>query len=324
MATRSAPGDRWLAVAPLFHVGGAIGNVLFPLYVGSSVYLMTDFIPPEVVRVLDEERIAVVLMAPAMIQACLMAAPDVAARTYASLRVLMYGAAPCPEPTLRRGMEVFGCGFHHGYAMTECPAVAGLSPEEHGRALADRPNWLRSVGRPYMGTDVRICDASGNVLPAGEIGEIEIRGPQVTRGYWRRPAESAGAFRDGWLRSGDAGRIDAEGYLYIEDRVKDMIITGGENVYPIEVETVLRQHPDVADVAVIGVPDDRWGESIKAVVVLKPNASAVESDLIDFCRDRIAGYKRPRSVDFAASLPRNVLGKVVKATLRQRYPAERG
>jgi acyl-CoA synthetase (AMP-forming)/AMP-acid ligase II len=318
LSMQSQPGDRWLAVAPLFHVGGAISNVLFPLYLGSSVYLMTDFIPPEVVRVMDEERIAVVLMVPAMIQACLMAVPDVAERKYADLRQLVYGASPCPEATLRRGMQVFGCDFYHGYGMTECATgVSRLGPDEHKRALDDKPEWLRSVGRPFMGTDVRICDPDGRVLPAGELGEIEIRGPQVTRGYWKRPEETASGFRDGWLRSGDAGRIDAEGYLYIEDRVKDMIITGGENVYPIEIETVLRQHPAVADVAVIGVPDERWGEAVKAVVVLKPNAAAADAELMEFCRGRIAGYKRPRSVAFVDALPRTALGKVAKGALRQ-------
>jgi acyl-CoA synthetase (AMP-forming)/AMP-acid ligase II len=315
---RGEPGDRWLAVAPMFHVGGAISSVLVPLYMGASVYLMADFVPAEVVRVIDEEGIAVALMVPAMIQACLMAVPDVAERKYSDLRTLMYGASPCPEPTLRRGVEVFGCDFCHGYGMTECSgAISRLSPEEHKRALQDRPAWLRSVGRPFMGTDIRITDPDGTVLAAGELGEIEIRGPQVTSGYWRRPEETASGFRDGWLRSGDAGRIDAEGYLYIEDRIKDMIITGGENVYPIEVENALRQHPAVADVAVIGIPDERWGEAIKAVVVRKPDTSATEVELIEFCRDRIAGYKRPKSVAFVDALPRNALGKVVKAALRQ-------
>jgi acyl-CoA synthetase (AMP-forming)/AMP-acid ligase II len=317
-------GERWLASAPMFHVGGALTNTLCAIYGGASVYVMADFVPSEVVRVLDEERIAVVLMVPAMIQACLAAVPDVAERRYAALRLIAYGGAPCPEPVLRRAVEVFGCDFFHGYGMTECAGVSGLLPEEHQAALAGRPHLLRSVGRPFMGTDVRIADPDGRELPVGELGEILIRGPQLTRGYWKRPEESAAAFRGGWLRSGDAGRLYAEGYLYVEDRVKDMFISGGENVYPVEVEAVVRRHPAVADVAVIGVPDERWGEAVKAVVVLKPGAVTDEASIVAFCRDRIAGYKRPRSVDFVDALPRNALGKVLKATLRETYAAPRG
>jgi acyl-CoA synthetase (AMP-forming)/AMP-acid ligase II len=197
--------------------------------------------------------------------------------------------------------------------MTEsAQALTFLSPADHRLALEARPELLLSAGRPALGTQVRV---SG--------GEIVARGPQLMSGYWRRPEATARALAGGWLHTGDAGRLDEDGYLYVEDRLKDLIVSGGENVYPRVVEEVLFQHPAIAEAAVIGVPDDRWGESVKAVVVLRAGVACTEEQIVAFCRPRLGGFERPRSVDFAEALPRTATGKVLKRALREPYWAGR-
>jgi fatty-acyl-CoA synthase len=204
--------------------------------------------------------------------------------------------------------------------MTETTAaLTFLSPEDHRRALADKPELLLSAGRPLPGTNIRVVRADGSDAALGEVGEILGRGAQLMRGYWNLPEASAEALRDGWMHTGDAGSLDAEGYLYLSDRVKDMIVSGGENVYPREVENVLFGHPAVADVAVIGVPDLKWGEAVKAIVVLRQGAEATPEALVQYCRGQLGGYKCPRSVDFVDVLPRNPSGKVLKKDLREKY-----
>jgi fatty-acyl-CoA synthase len=255
-----------------------------------------------------------------MIQACLVMVPDVAQRRYDALRLISYGASPIAEATLRRALDVFGCEFFQGYGMTETTAVLTyLLPSDHDRALAGRPELLLSAGRPVAGTELRIVDTAGAPLPLGGVGEIAARGPQLMRGYFNLPEATAEAMAGGWMHTGDAGRLDEEGYLYIEDRVKDMIVSGGENIYPHEIEQVLFEHPAVADAAVIGVPDDQWGETVKAVIVLRKDATATEEEIIDFTRGKLGGFKRPRSVDFASELPYNPSGKVLKRALREAY-----
>jgi acyl-CoA synthetase (AMP-forming)/AMP-acid ligase II len=194
-----------------------------------------------------------------------------------------------------------------------------LSAADHHRALADTLRVLLSAGRPVLGTELRIVDEQDQLLPPGAVGEVVARGPQLMRGYWNLAEASARALAGGWMHTGDAGRLDEQGYLFIEDRVKDMIVSGGENVYPREVENVLFQHPAVADAAVIGVPDPKWGEAVKAIVVLNAGVAATGEELITFCRAQLGGYKLPRSVDFSASLPRNPSGKVLKRELREPY-----
>jgi fatty-acyl-CoA synthase len=311
--------DRVLLVAPMYHAAAAI-TALGSVAIGASMLIHEDFDPAAVVRALSEERITRTTLVPAMIQACLVFVPDVAERRYDDLRLIVYGASPIAVETLKRAMAVFGCDFAQGYGMTETTAqLTLLGPEDHRRALAGKPELLLSAGRPLPGTEIRIVDANGRPVPNGTIGEIVGRGPQLMRGYWNLPEASAEALKDGWLHTGDAGTLDDEGYLYIQDRTKDMIVSGGENVYPREIENVLFEHPGVADVAVIGVPDETWGEAVKAIVVLRQGASATEEEIVDFCRGRLAGYKRPRSVDFSAALPRNASGKVLKKDLRERY-----
>jgi len=255
-----------------------------------------------------------------MIQACLMLVPDVAERRYEQLKLIGYGASPIAEQTLRRALEVFGCDFVQGYGMTELTsALTFLSPEDHRRALAGRPGLLLSAGRPLVGSEVRVVDADDRPVPNGTIGEVVGRGPQLMRGYWNLEEASAEALRGGWMHTGDAGILDDEGYLYIQDRVKDMIVSGGENIYPREVEEVLFQHPAVADAAVIGIPDERFGEAVMALVVLVEGQSVESAEIAEFCKGRLAGYKRPRSVEFVAALPRNPSGKVLKRELREPY-----
>jgi fatty-acyl-CoA synthase len=311
------PGDRQLTVMPLFHAGMAIG-LYHAVASGAELVIHETFEPDAVVRAMSEEGIAVASLVPAMIQACCVEVPDVADRTYDTLRLMVYGASPIAESTLARALEAFGCDFGQGYGMTETAScVTFLLPEDHRRALAGRPELLRSAGRPVLGTEVRVVDEGDRPLATGELGEIVARGPQLMRGYWNRPEATAEAMRGGWMHTGDAGSFDDEGYLYVRDRVKDMIVSGGENVYPREVEEVLFHHPAVADAAVIGVPDPRWGETVRAVVVLRPGAGASADALMDFCRGRIADYKRPRSVTFLDELPRNPSGKVLKRELRE-------
>jgi fatty-acyl-CoA synthase len=310
---------RLLISAPLYHAAAACvawAGVSF----GASLFIQTDFIPAEAVRAMSEERIHMALLVPAMILACLQSVADVAERNYDSLSAIAYGASPISESTLRRAIEVFGCDFVQAYGMTETsPILTVLPAEDHRRALRDRPELLLSAGRAVPGTELRIVDAAGRPAPPGTAGEIVVRGPQVMPGYWKRPEANAATLRDGWLHTGDAGYLDGEGFLYIQDRVKDMIVSGGENIYPREVEDALFKHPAIADAAVIGVPDEKWGEAVKAIVVLNGSGRPAAEEIVEFCRGMLGGYKVPRSVDFVESLPRNPSGKVLKRELRDRY-----
>ena len=318
------PGQRGLIVAPVYHAATAI-TVFLCVSWGFCLYIQEDFNPGEVVRALSEENIAATTLVPSMIQACLVAVPDVAERRYDNLSRISYGASPIAEETLKRAIETFKCDFGQGYGMTETTAILSyLYPEDHRRALTEKPELLLSAGRPLVGTEARVVDEDDNPVPNGVIGEIVARGPQLMRGYWNLPDESAEALRGGWFHTGDAGMMDDEGYIYIQDRVKDMIVSGGENIYPRVIEDVLFQHPAIADAAVIGVPDEQWGETVKAIVVLRQGATATEEEIIDFCRGKLGGFERPRSVAFVEELPRNPTGKVLKRELREPYWAGHG
>ena len=320
LAHNIQPGERLLLVAPVFHVA-ALNAGAFPcLAAGGCLYIQTDFKPDEVVRALSEENLGMAILVPAMIQACLTTVPDVAQRRYDNLRLIHYGASPIAEATLRRALETFQCEFSQGYGMTEMSAaIAILSWADHQRALREKPELLVAAGRPILGTEVRVVDENDNDVPHGTVGQVLARGPQMMKGYWKEPEATAEALRAGWMHTGDAGMLDDEGYLYIQDRVKDMVVSGGENIYPRVVEEVLFKHPAVAEVAVIGVPDLIWGEAIKAVVVLRQGVTSTEEEIIDFCRGKLGGFERPRSVDFVDSLPRTPSGKVLKRVLREPY-----
>ena len=312
-------GDRVLIVAPMYHAAAGFCTFL-TVSRGGCLYIQEDFIPAETIRALSEESIAWVLLVPAMIQACLVAVPDVADRRYDGLRFLGYGASPIAEGTLRRAMDVFQCDFIQAFGMTELSPVATfLTPDDHRRALEEKPELLVSAGKPILGTEARIVDEDDNPVPNGTMGELLIRGPQVMKGYWNLPEETAEALRGGWMHTGDAGTMDDEGYVYISDRVKDMISSGGENVYPRVVEEVLFKHPAVADAAVIGVPDERWGETVKAIVVLREGATATGEEIMEYCRGHLGGFEMPRSVDLVSTLPRNASGKVLKRELREPF-----
>ncbi|MCH8102152.1 MAG: AMP-binding protein, partial [Chloroflexi bacterium] len=239
------PNERHMLVAPLYHVAG-LWVTISAIQRGSSLYVHQDFDPVEVVRALDEEGIHWAVLVPAMIQACLVAVPDAAQRSFSELRGIIYAASPIAVETLRQAIDTFRCGFIQLYGMTELSPIATvLSADDHRRALNGRPDLLLSGGRAIPGTEIQIVDEDDNPVPIGTMGEIVVRGPQVMKGYWNLPDETAEAIRDGWMHTGDAGIVDEKGYLFVQDRVKDMIVSGGENVYPRMVEDVLFKHPPI-------------------------------------------------------------------------------
>jgi long-chain acyl-CoA synthetase len=260
------------------------------------------------------------LFVPAMLQ-FLCAVPGAADRDYGALRSIVYGASPITHEVLVRAMRTFRCPFIQVYGLTETTGAITELPASDHDPEGPRAHLLRSAGKPYPWVELRIVDPdTGRDRPTGEVGELWTRSVQNMKGYWNKPDETARAFSgDGWLRTGDAGFMDRDGYCFLTDRVKDMIISGGENVYPAEVENAISGHPAVADVAVIGVPDDRWGEAVKAIVVRHPGADASAQDIVDYARQRLARYKCPSSVDFAEALPRNPSGKLLKRQLREPY-----
>jgi long-chain acyl-CoA synthetase len=238
-----------------------------------------------------------------------------------SLRTMIYGASPMPLDLLRRAQEKLRCPFAQGYGLSEAsPTLTYLGPEDHTLAHAHEEfTPVKSAGRPVMGVEVRIVDPMDRELPPGQAGEIVARGANIMKGYWNQPAISADTLRGGWLHTGDIGTFDARGYLYILDRKKDMIKPGGENVYSPEVESMIASHPEVLEVAVIGLPDERWGEAIKAAVVRRAGSELSEQALIEYCRARMAHFKCPTSVDFMDALPKGGTGKVQKMALRAKY-----
>ena len=305
-----------LVAMPLFHIGG-IGYGMMALSQGGHTVLLQQPAPPAVIDAIRRHCITHAFFVPAVIQ-MLVDAPGVDEINTTSLKRIMYGASPISEKLLKRAIEVFDCGFSHAYGMTETAGtVISLPPSDHdpGGPLAHR---LRSCGLPVPWAELALIDpATGRAVQTDEVGEIRIRSRMNMLGYWHKPAETAATITsDGWLCTGDAAYRDADGYVYIHDRYKDMIVSGGENIYPTEIENVLRHHPAVADVAVIGVSHPRWGETPKAFVVAAADAPVSEAELIAFARSRLAHYKCPTSVAFVAALPRNASGKVLKREMR--------
>jgi fatty-acyl-CoA synthase len=311
--------DKSLVVMPMYHAGAAM-STLSNIAAGSTIRVMAKFDPIECVRVLEQERITRTTFVPAMIQSMLVNVPDIAKRDFSHLRLLSYGASAISAQTLRQALDVFGCDFRQAFGQTETSgSLTCLTPRDHRRVLGGEEHLLLSCGRALPGTEVMIVDGGGKPAAVGAPGEIIARGPQMMRGYWNRPDATAKTLVEGWLHTGDVGRVDAEGYVYISDRVKDMIVSGGENIYPREIENVLFAMPEIADAAVIGVPDERWGETVKAIVVARDGCSITEQAVIEWTRSRLATYKAPASVDFIAELPRNPSGKVLKTVLREPY-----
>jgi long-chain acyl-CoA synthetase len=308
-----------MVAMPLFHIGGS-GWAIAGMYQGAEMHLLREVNPMVVLDTLVTGKVSHAFLVPAVYQ-FLLTVPDIASRDFSHLRYLAYGASPISVDVLSRSLETFGCKFLQAYGLTETTGtVVALYPEDHD-PHGPNAHRLRAAGRAIPGTDIKIVDtATGDEVPTGEVGEIWIRGPQVMVGYWKMPEETTKSIRpDGFFRSGDAGYMDGDGYIYIHDRVKDMIVSGGENIYPAEVENVLMGHPAVADCAVIGVPDDKWGETPKAMVVVKSGTDLGDgfaADVIGYCREHLARFKCPTSVDVIDAIPRNPSGKVLKKDLR--------
>ncbi len=318
LATGRAPraGDRGLIIAPTFHAVGLVG-ALMALYGGCSLIIHSDYDPVGMIETLSKENITSVAVVPVMLQFSLACVPNIKDYDFSSLKWINYGASPISAELLKQCIDIFGCEFYQGYGQTEATtALTFLTADDHLRALKDKPELLRSCGRPVFGTELRIVDDQGNDLPAGEVGEILARGPQIMKGYWNREEATAKTIVDGWLHTGDAGCLDEEGYLYLKDRVKDLIISGGENIYPAEIENVLMSHPKIADAAVIGVPDDKWGEVPLAVLVAGEGGEIDLAELTRHCREKLAGFKVPKHLEYIAMLPRNPSGKILKKDLR--------
>ena len=300
--------DVALVVAPLFHSAALCMLSLPVLLKGGTLVIEGAFEPGRVLSLIERHRVSVVFGVPSMYDA-IAAAPGWASADLSSLRTLLCGGAPVPLATIECYLGR-GLSFIQGYGMTEASPGVLLLDAGHAESKAG------SAGVPHFFTDVRIAGPDGADVAAGERGEILAAGPNVMRGYWNQPEATAAALRDGWLRSGDVAAADGDGYVFVTDRLKDVIISGGENIYPAEVENALRAHPAVADCGVIGVPDQRWGEVGRAIVVLRPGAVAGERDLLEFLDGRIARYKIPKSIRFAAELPRTATGKIAKKVLR--------
>ncbi|KQP19382.1 hypothetical protein ASF45_24755 [Pseudorhodoferax sp. Leaf265] len=307
-----------LLVTPLFHVSGLF-RLVMQLVLGASNVIEPGFRPDAVIEAIERHGVTDIVLVPSMLQ-MLLEEPTFDAGRLSSLQRLSYGGSPMPPALLDRAMQALPhVGFCSSYGMTESSGVVSvLGPF----TVADREAMgkrSRSVGRVGLGAELRILDAEGCDVPPGTVGEIVLRGAAVMKGYWNKPAETAAALREGWLHTGDAGWRDEEGHIYVADRLKDMVITGGENVYSAEVEAVLIAHPAVSACAVIGVPSAQWGEAVHAVVVLRPGTHADSQSLRDHCRTRLAGYKCPQTVDFVDGLPLSAAGKVLKRRLRDEH-----
>jgi fatty-acyl-CoA synthase len=303
-----SPDDRVPILTPFFHTGGLNVFTTPLVQLGGTSILMGPFDPGQVLRTIEYERLTIVFMVPTMFQ-MMMDHPDFAAADFSRIKFFVSGGAPCPRP-IYEAYWAKGVVFKSGYGMTEVgPNCFGLPDHEIKRKAG-------SVGFPLFHVAMRIM-ADGRICGPGEVGELQIAGPHLCSGYWHNPEASREADPDGWFRTGDLTYRDEEGFHYIVDRKKDMFISGGENIYPVEIETVLYRHPAVAEAAVVGVPDPRWGEVGKAFVALKAGAAATEAEILEHCRTHLARYKVPKSVDFRPSLPKSAAGKILKRELRE-------
>ena len=305
-----------LLATPLFHVAG-LGRLVGQIVQGSSCVIETQFRPAQVLQAIAEHGVSEIMLVPSMLQ-MLLDAPDFDAARLPSLKRIVHGAAPMPQALLLRAMQALPqVEFASAYGMTETAATASLNGPytlaNHGLHLAH----LTSVGRASWGSELRIAGPHEQALPLGEVGEICVRGPSVMQGYWRQPEATAAVLRDGWMHTGDAGWMDESGHVHLVDRLKDMIISGGENVYSLEVESVLMRHPAVALCAVVGLPDAQWGEAVHAAVVLRPEQACTSEALREHARAQLSGFKCPRVVHVLDALPLSPTGKILKNRLRE-------
>jgi len=309
----------FLNVPPLFHAGDANSMFTFS-FLGATNVIIDSFSPEILLKTIQKHRITHVLLVPAMILRVLQY-PEVNKYDLSSLQVVYYGTAPMAVEPLKKAMRIFGCGFSQTYGTTETfVPISILKPQDHViEGSEDDFRRMSSAGREVVGVEVKIVDEKDNEVPGGDIGEVIVRGNNVMKGYWKKPDLTQKALKNGWYHTGDMGRMDDRKYLYIVDRKDDMIISGGENIYAKEIENVLFTHPAVADAAVIGVPDDVWGEAVKALIIRKEGIKVEENEVIDYCKKYLASYKKPKSVEFVAEFPRSTAGKILKRILREKY-----
>jgi acyl-CoA synthetase (AMP-forming)/AMP-acid ligase II len=309
------PRGRLLEVMPFFHAG-AQSSMLGQLWRGGEIHIHRKFDAADVLRAVQAERITHLHLVPLMVEA-LVELPQFDEYDLSSIETVLYAAAPMPAPVLRRALGKLGPVFVNSWGMTEGSGSA--LPKHMHKADGPEAALLGSIGQPYANAEIRIVDDSGRDCPTDTPGELWLRSAAMASGYWNNSAATIESFRDGWLRTGDIGYADAAGRIFLVDRKKDMIISGGENIYSQEVERAIAEHPAVAGVAVIGVPDRKWGEAVKAFVIRRPGDAVTEDDIIRHCAGRIAGYKKPRSVEFVAEFPTLPSGKVNKMRLRELY-----
>ena len=310
--------DAVALTAPVTHASGS--QILPHIAKGAKVVILPGFEPEDLLKAIEKEKITTLYLVPTMI-VMLLNHPDLSKYDIGSIRTIRYGASPIAPNVLRRAIEVFGNVFIQGYGLTEASMpVTLLTKEDHILDGSERSlKRLKSIGREVLVANVRIMDPQCNVVPDGQVGEIVVKSDQVMAEYWNNPEATKETLVDGWLHTGDMGYRDEEGYFYLVDRKKDMIISGGFNIYPREVEDVLYLHDAVLEAAVIGIPDEKWGETVKAVVVLKEGRTATAAEIIAHCRENMAGYKKPTSVDFIDALPKNANGKILKKDLKAPY-----
>jgi len=314
--------DVWIHVAPLFHLADAWATWAVT-WVGGTHVLVREFDAKIVLETIQKEKVTLTNLIPTMLN-LMVNHPDVGKFNYSSLRVLLSGGAPIAPEVVRKIVETFKCDYIQTYGMTETSPYLTLSIlKDHLKNLSNE-NQLRfksKTGREFIGVELKVVNDRGEEVKKDEkeVGEIIVKGDSVTKGYWKLPEETKKSIKDGWLYTGDMAVIDEEGYVTIVDRKKDMILTGGENVYSTEVENVLYMHPAILECAVVGIPDPKWGEAVKGIVVLKPSQRATEQEIIQFCKEKITHYKAPKSIDFIEALPRTGSGKIHKKGLRDKY-----
>jgi long-chain acyl-CoA synthetase len=313
------PTDIYLHAAPMFHLADG-ATVYSNISRQTTQACAARFEPKAVLELIERERVSTLVLVPTMIN-FLLQVPDLESYDLSSLRHITYGASPIAPDLLRRAIKAFGCRFGQGYGLTEAsPLLTVLSADDHVIRDEKSERRLASCGKPVAGVEVRVVNESGADIAVGEVGEIIARGPNIMAGYWKRPEDTALAIRGGWLYTGDLATVDEDGYIYLVDRKKDMIVTGGENVYSTEVEAALYAHPKVKEAAVIPVPDPQWGEAVHACITLRDGEQATAEELIEFCRERLAGYKLPRSIEILeGELPKGGTGKILKKQLRERH-----
>jgi len=310
--------DVFLGLQPLYH---ATGTFILPCWLrGAAHVVVEDFDPARAFWAIEKERVTIIKTVPTVLVR-LMASPEIKQRDFRSVRTLIYGASPMPVEKLKEAIQIFGPIFIQNYGQSEAPmTICLLKKEDHViEGSPERVARLASIGRPYTMVRVKVADEEGKEVPPGELGEILVQGDHMMLGYWKNPEATQETLKDGWIYTRDIGRMDEKGYIFLVDRKSEMIISGGLNVYPQEVEQVLYQHPAVMEATVFGVPDEKWGESIKAAVVLKAGTRATAEELIEFCKARLASYKKPTSVDILAELPKSDTGKILRRSLRDHY-----